>query len=197
MKQFDLFKTEDELFIEESESFIFELEKHIDKLEAQEKFVEENNGFDWAKEFPQLCDDKGNWQGFDAIVGNPPYIDIRNIKEHYKSFYNIFYKEQKNNFDLYSLFIQRALSLLKSEGVLSFIVPKPILYNSTFKPIRKIIFENTLNQIYVPDKLVFDKVFVETVILFIEKKKTPNNEFIINRQDVGSRMNFVEKILFL
>ena len=46
------------------------------KLLETEKFFEENKAFDWAAEFPQLCDNEGNFVGFDAIVGNPPYISF-------------------------------------------------------------------------------------------------------------------------
>jgi len=138
-----------------------------------------SNSFEWRFEFPEVLDENGNYIGFDVVIGNPPYIDIRNVRDHFKKFYNNFYVEQKNNFDLYSLFIQRSLQLLKRSGFLSFIVPKPILYNSTFKHIRKIIFENTLNQIFIPDKLVFDKVYVETVLLFIEKNGIKNNKIKI------------------
>jgi len=58
MKQLDIFKTEDDLFIEECENYILELEAEIERLEAEEKFLNENNAFDWAKEFPKLCDKK-------------------------------------------------------------------------------------------------------------------------------------------
>ncbi len=73
MKQLDLFKTEEDSFLEECESFIFELENEIQELEEQERFFEENRAFEWDKEFPQCCDERGNWIGFDAVIGNPPY----------------------------------------------------------------------------------------------------------------------------
>jgi len=78
MLQIDLFKTEEDLLIEQSEKFILELENEIEKIEQQLKFLNENKAFDWEKEFPQCCDENCNWIGFDAIIGNPPYIYSRN-----------------------------------------------------------------------------------------------------------------------
>jgi hypothetical protein len=155
-----------------------------EKNEVETKYEEKKkeiyfNSFEWRFEFPEVLDDNGYFIGFDVIIGNPPYIEIRDVKEHFKNFYNFIYPEQKNSFDLYSLFIQRSLSLLKANSQLAFIVPRPILYNSTFKPIRKLIFENSLNQIYLPEKLVFEKAFVETVILFISKNKKEGKTLLI------------------
>ncbi len=138
-----------------------------------------NNAFEWRFEFPEVLDENGYFVGFDAIIGNPPYIEIRNIKDYCKDYYNQIYPQQKNCFDLYTLFIQKSLELVKKFGFISYIVPKPILYNSTFKSIRKIIFENSLHKIYIPDKLVFEKASVETVIIFISKGKNDKQDFII------------------
>jgi len=79
MKQLDLFKDDNDLFIEECENFILELESKIEELEEQEHFFAENQAFEWNKEFPQCCDERGNWNGFDAIVGNPPYFSVNKL----------------------------------------------------------------------------------------------------------------------
>jgi len=65
--------------------------------------------------------------GFDAIVGNPPYIRVqvlsevhpataRYVKSHYET-------AKKGGFDLYSVFVERGMGLLNTDGVLGFIVP--------------------------------------------------------------------------
>ncbi len=35
--------------------------------------------FNWAKEFPKACDENGNFEGFDVVIGNPPYTYFRDI----------------------------------------------------------------------------------------------------------------------
>ena len=82
--------------------------------------------FDWFTEFPFLSENGG----FDAIVGNPPYIRIQNMAR-YAAEELVFYQSKTSgyggtgheSFDKYYLFIQRALRLLNPEGWLGYIVP--------------------------------------------------------------------------
>ncbi len=74
MQQLDLFENDGEFSISEMEKFISEMEIQIQKSEEQDRFFKENNAFDWASEFPQLCDKDGNWIGFDVVIGNPPHV---------------------------------------------------------------------------------------------------------------------------
>jgi hypothetical protein len=78
---------------------------------------------------------------YDKIIGNPPYggwqeYDRRaELKQKYKGFY---VKET------YSLFLLRCVSLLKENGVLSFIIPDTFLYLHNHKQLRKFLLENTI-----------------------------------------------------
>jgi len=69
-------------------------------------------------------------QGFSAIVANPPYVRIQELARHLPD--QLVYLQhpdsgyvapQANNFDLYQVFIERALSLLSQTGRLGMIVP--------------------------------------------------------------------------
>ncbi len=183
MKQLDLFENQDDEFIKEAENLLLEMELELEKLEEQEWFLKENKAFEWDKEFPQLCDADGNFEGFDLIVGNPPYIDIRNVESNLKSYYNIHYAKQKNSFDLYSLFIERGFSLLNKNGYISYIVPKPLLYNSTFSPIRKQIFSKEVIELKLYNNLVFKEANVENVVFIVNNAKPKNDKFILKNND--------------
>jgi methylase of polypeptide subunit release factors len=61
--------------------------------------------------------------GFDAIIGNPPYIRIQTLKEwapqeveHYKRRY---ISASKGNYDIYAVFVERGLQLLNKSGCLA------------------------------------------------------------------------------
>ena len=183
MKQLDLFKNNEDTFVQEAEDFISEMELKINKLEEQEHFFKKNQAFEWDKEFPQLCDKNGEFEGFDIVIGNPPYFDIRKIDNELKFFYNNYYPEQKNNFDLYSLFIERGLSLLKKNGHIAYIVPKPLLYNSMFSAIRKHIFSKNILEFNLLDKLVFKEANVENVIFLINNSQQTNKKFILKNSN--------------
>ena len=192
MKQLNLFKTEEELYIEETENFIMDLERQITKFETDDKFYTENNAFDWEKEFPQCCDENGNWHGFDVVIGNPPYIRvygdnfsdlfIKYIKENYKTAYK--------KFDIYILFIEKSLQLLKKDGFLSFITPDKWLSQPYGEKIRNLLLsKNTICSISDLTKLkVFDKAVVSNVIFEIKKTKIENN--IIKIRKFDTKTNF-------
>ena len=65
--------------------------------------------------------------GFDAVIGNPPYIRIQALQEwapleveHYKRAYRA---ASKGNYDIYVVFVEKGLRLLNEHGVLGFILP--------------------------------------------------------------------------
>ena len=105
----------------------FKLERLSDQLKCGDSLVSNYKGyersFDWQKEFFE----KKKFKGFDAIVGNPPYVtESRNNSEIFReikkiSDLNNFYEK---NCDLFNLFIIRSINLLKPSGRLGYIVPQ-------------------------------------------------------------------------
>ena len=75
--------------------------------------------------------------GFDIVIGNPPYgiVYDTNIKPIYEKIYSCF----KRNNDTYVAFYQKAIELLKNNGVVSFITPNTFLNGDYFKSLRKYI----------------------------------------------------------
>lgn len=100
------------------------------------------NPFTWADEFPTEMS-RG---GFDVIVGNPPYIRIQNMVvyspeevAYYQNLRSPFLTGHQNNFDKYAIFIERALSLLRPEGRLGFIVPHKFMTIQSGRALRRLI----------------------------------------------------------
>lgn len=79
-------------------------------------------------DFEEMFRDITRAGGFDAIVGNPPYIRIQTMQEtlpvtvpYYKARY---VSARRGNYDIYVLFIERALQLLQANGGrIGYIVP--------------------------------------------------------------------------
>ena len=68
--------------------------------------------------------------GFDIIIGNPPYMSTENIKKYIpleKPIYSSKYATAYKQFDKYFVFTERAISLLKEEGVLGYIIPSKLM----------------------------------------------------------------------
>lgn len=103
---------------------------------------------------------------FDFIVGNPPwgytFADIENeyLRQNYESAVG-------NNIESYDVFIERALLMLKRNGVLSFVLPEAILNVKSHMPIRQIIASKTSIQYIEFLGNAFDKVQCPCLILQI------------------------------
>ena len=84
-------------------------------------------GFDWAVEFAEVFADGG----FDVVVANPPYVSAIEFSRSYPKSYRTHltgnFHTAQGAWDLYVLFFERGLTLLKESGVLAFITPNKYL----------------------------------------------------------------------
>jgi hypothetical protein len=113
-------------------------------------------------------------KGFDIVIGNPPYIDIKGLpKDDVKLYFQIF-KTTENRINLYSIFIEKGISLLNLNGILAYINPNSILINESYTKIRKHIVEGVERIIKLPDS-VFVAATVETIILLSKRKSSNEN----------------------
>lgn len=138
------------------------------------------NAFDWDGKdgFPEIM----KAGGFDAVIGNPPYVRIQTLQEtnpkqvtflsqHYRS-------ASSGNYDIYVVFVERGLSLLNSRGRLGFILPHKFFNSKYGESLRWLIAEGKHIQqiVHFGDKQVFDGATTYTALMFLDKK--PNNAFI-------------------
>lgn len=105
---------------------------------------------DWDPFDPQTSSDffDPHWMfgrlladGFDIVIGNPPYLRIQGIQqaapksaEHYKKHYD----SATGSFDLYVIFMERGLQLIREGGILNFINPDKWVNASFGKGIRRL-----------------------------------------------------------
>lgn len=66
-------------------------------------------------------------RGFDVVLGNPPYLRIQGFQENQASLLKSLYKAAVGKFDIYVLFVERGLKLIKPRGVIFFIHPHRFL----------------------------------------------------------------------
>ncbi|EAH7501468.1 class I SAM-dependent DNA methyltransferase [Campylobacter coli] len=140
--------------------------------------LENNHPFEWRFEFPEILDDDGNFQGFDLIIGNPPYIRQEEIKE-LKSNLAKNYKVYKGTSDIYTYFYELGFNILKSNGVLSFITSNKYTRAGYGEALREFLLKNVLILDYIDlnGVKVFDSATVDTSILSFEKLKSKNSSF--------------------
>lgn len=132
--------------------------------------------FEWEEEFPFLKE-RG---GFDAIVGNPPYVRIQNLVkysleeiEYYRSATSPYSVGKKDNFDKYYLFIERAIELINSTGVIGYIVPHKFFIVKGGKKLRSVITNqcSLAKIVHFGVTQVFPGRLTYTAIIVIEKQQ--------------------------
>jgi len=100
------------------------------------------NPFSWADEFPA----EHARGGFDAIVGNPPYIRIQNMQGYspqevafYRHKLSPYSTARQDTFDKYALFVERCLSLVRPSGRLGFIIPHKFMTIQSGQALRQLL----------------------------------------------------------
>ncbi len=92
---------------------------------------------------------------FDYVVGNPPYVPITGLSHKERSTYRATYAAARGRFDLYLLFFEQALALLRPGGRLVFITPEKYLYVGTALPLRTILSRYQVEELHFLDERAF------------------------------------------
>jgi adenine-specific DNA-methyltransferase len=122
--------------------------------------------------------------GFDIVIGNPPYIRIQTLnqkdpeltafyKEHYES-------AKKGNYDLYVVFVEAGLNLLKPDGQLAFILPHKFFNAQYGEPLRGLIAKGRYlrHVVHFGDQQVFPGATNYVCLLFLSKAGVPAYRFM-------------------
>lgn len=142
--------------------------------ELGEKYSEKlkniyRNAFEWRFEFPEVLDDDGNYKGFDIIIGNPPYIQIQKMtRDSTLALKEQGFETYEQTGDIYTLFYELGIRILKNRGLLCFISGNSWLRAAFGKKLQKFVFEH--NPVLMlnlgPD--IFDSVTIDTGIMVLQ-----------------------------
>ncbi|MGN8531129.1 DUF7149 domain-containing protein [Helicobacter pylori] len=159
---------------------------------------EYHNAFEWRFEFPEVLDDEGDFLGFDCIIGNPPYINTRELSKNNsvtKEKYRQIYREVSGSYDIFILFILMGLRLQKVSNF-AWIIPNKFTSTEYGRPIfEKLKSENKIKSIIdVSDIKTFESASVYPILL-IGKNNSVYSEYYIESQDDLSNNNLKERTL--
>jgi hypothetical protein len=134
--------------------------KQLDLFDDEERM--RINVFDWQTEFREIMQSGG----FDAVIGNPPYVRQEELTDS-KTYFQAVYKTFQGTADLYVLFIEKGLSLLRDHGSFGMIVSNKWLRAGYGQSIRRFLAqEASVNEIIDLAGLpVFQDATVRTLIL--------------------------------
>ena len=131
--------------------------------------------------------------GFDVVIANPPYVFGGNkgiSNEDKKSFKRNFFSGTKK-INLFTIFIEHGISLLRQKGFLTYITPNTLLRVTSYSNIREFLIKNTtLLEIMDLDVGVFENVTASTILLLLEKEQSNlENVIKIKRNMIHSLFN--------
>ncbi|MGL4647323.1 MAG: Eco57I restriction-modification methylase domain-containing protein [Mycoplasmoidaceae bacterium] len=130
----------------------------------------------------------------DVIIGNPPYVDFKDIKN--KPTSHLLYHKP----NLYLFFLEKALMDLKPNGELIWIIPSSIFTTSSSRKINEIIFENfSINYWEQMSENIWENASVPTSIIKIVKQRNHQEKlkYFLNNGKIlfGEKPVFNEKLI--
>jgi hypothetical protein len=112
--------------------------------------------------------------GFDVVIGNPPYVSTKGVDEDFKKVLQKFYGFSD---DLYNHFYFKGIEILRENGILAFISSKTFWTIQTKKNLRELILDNKLLQL-VDTANPFESSMVDTCITIVQKTKAKDYEIL-------------------
>jgi Eco57I restriction endonuclease. len=122
--------------------------------------------------------------GFDAVIGNPPYIRIQAMKQWAPlevEFYKVCYSAaKKGNYDIYVVFVEKGIGLLNNQGLLGFILPHKFFNAKYGQPLRALLVrgQHLEKIVYFGHEQVFDGATTYTSLLFLKKSGNDHFQFV-------------------
>jgi type I restriction-modification system DNA methylase subunit len=101
--------------------------------------IDKVNAFDWNHAFPEISS-KG---GFDAVIGNPPWLMAGYYLADSKAYLQHHYSSWTGKADLYYLFLEKACRLCQPSGRIGMIVPSKFFHTKAAGEIRRILTEGS------------------------------------------------------
>lgn len=119
--------------------------------------------------------------GFDVVIANPPYVfgGNKGITEGEKKIFKKLYLSGTSKINLFAIFIERGMTLLKDNGFLTYITPNTLLRVTSYSNIRKYIVDETcIMEVMDLGAGIFDEVTASTVVISLINKKPDSNHLV-------------------
>jgi type I restriction-modification system DNA methylase subunit len=135
-----------------------------------------DRAFKWEEEFPEIMKEGE----FDIVIGNPPYVRIQNLGDKEVDYFSNNFQSAFKNYDIYLLFVEKSLKLLRENGDIGFIIPSKFVNSDYGLGLRNVIAESkTLHKLVdFKDIQIFGDATNYTCLLFLKNKENKEFEYM-------------------
>ncbi|GAA8147815.1 class I SAM-dependent DNA methyltransferase [Helicobacter pylori] len=156
---------------------------------------EYHNAFEWRFEFPEVLNDEGGFLGFDCIIGNPPYMQVK--KGLYSSiFYPFSEGKDIGKQNTYKVFIELGFNLTKQKGLISLITQSSIMCDYSAQFTRELLLKYCQIHYFVEfnkKQKLFSNVIQGVCILeFLKDRPNKEHAFKIAINNTQIQMNSIQ-----
>jgi type II restriction/modification system DNA methylase subunit YeeA len=135
-----------------------------------------DKAFKWEEEFQEIMKEGG----FDIVIGNPPYVRIQNLGDKETDYFSNNFQSAFRNYDIYLLFVEKSLKLLRENGDVGFIIPSKFVNADYGLGLRNVISESKTLHRFVDfkDIQIFGDATNYTCLLFLKNAENSNFEYL-------------------
>ena len=135
-----------------------------------------------------MLNNKGEFEGFDLIIGNPPYIKEYENRDAFNGLRNL--ECYQGKMDIWYLFGDLGLKLLKPDNYLSYIATNNWVTNAGASNFRNIVVKNSqvVNLTDFGAYMIFENASIQTMIMLFKNNKTTDNYTFDYRRLEGDKL---------
>ena len=153
----------------ERKNLLEEIRRQYDTIKEMESSAFYEEAFEWRFEFPEILNEEGDFEGFDIVIGNPPYIRqelFKPFKPYLKKHYGVFHSVA----DLSVYFIELGHRLLRPGGRFTYIVTNKWMRAGYGEPLRRFLAQTRIEEIVdFGDLQIFEDATTYPCILSFQK----------------------------
>ena len=131
--------------------------------------------------------------GFDIVIGNPPYVQLsklENFELSYKEYLKNRYKTSGGRFNLFIFMMHLGFDIMSNTGVLTYIIPNTLLTQEYYQDTRKLMINKYgLSSLVDFEGLQFENAIVENIVFSVTKRKS-NNDLVKVLRGKNSKIIF-------
>lgn len=155
------------------------------KIQEKKNNTLYKNAFEWRFEFPEVLNNNGDFEGFDVVLGNPPWgVNLSDVEKKILSslYYPVISPKTK---DTYLYFFMLSEKILKNEAFLSLLLPNTWTIINNANTFRKYFLEKKIYEILDYGDNVFNAATVESCSFIIQIKNDKQTPVLVTKYNKG------------